>query len=115
MRLRDVRDGTSNTLLAGEIENAANESIFGGRQPWWIAGQGQRSSTSACACWPINGQAHLATGDTYYRAFGSYHEGGAFFLFADGQVRFLSENVDTNAFRALATRANNELIDDEDF
>ena len=42
------------------------------------------------------------------------HEGGAFFAVADGQVRFLSENIDMTAFRALSTRANNEIIDDED-
>ena len=45
----------------------------------------------------------------------SKHEGGAFFLMCDGQVRFVSENIDMSAYRALATRANNELIDDEDY
>jgi len=47
--------------------------------------------------------------------FSSKHEGGTFFLFADGQVGFISENIDYTVFKALATRAGNELLDDEDY
>ena len=32
----------------------------------------------------------------------------------DGQARFLSENIDFDTFKALTTRANSELVDDED-
>ena len=45
----------------------------------------------------------------------SMHEGGAFCGFADGQVRFISENIDMSTYRALSTRANNEIVDDEDY
>ena len=34
---------------------------------------------------------------------------------ADGSVRFFSENIDTTTWHALGTRANNEIIDDEDY
>jgi uncharacterized protein DUF1559 len=47
--------------------------------------------------------------------FNSKHEGGGFFLFCDGQVRFLSENIDTTTYRSLSTVMGNELIDDEDY
>jgi len=55
------------------------------------------------------------TGNQRHHAFGSYHEGGCFFAFCDGQVRFISENIDTTTYRALSTRDNNEVIDDEDY
>ena len=45
----------------------------------------------------------------------SMREGGVFALFTDGQVRFLSENMDTSTWRALGTRAGNEIVDDEDY
>jgi uncharacterized protein DUF1559 len=50
-----------------------------------------------------------------YWTFRSAHEGGGFFVFMDGQVRFLSENIDTATYRALSTIANNEIVDDEDY
>jgi len=54
-------------------------------------------------------------GSPYASDFGSFHEGGAFFCFTDGAVRFLSENIDQGTFAALGTRANNEIVDDEDY
>ena len=47
--------------------------------------------------------------------FQSLHEGGVFFLMGDGGVRFISENVDYTTFQALATKACNEILDDEDY
>ena len=38
----------------------------------------------------------------------SQHVGGAHFLFCDGSVKFLSENVDKSAYDALFTKAGND-------
>jgi prepilin-type processing-associated H-X9-DG protein len=51
----------------------------------------------------------------WYRSFASRHEGGAFFLFCDGGVKFITENIDMSTYRALSTIANNEIVDDEDY
>lgn len=84
-------DGTSNTFTIGE---GAWHAIWNGSiqdssddPPYWAGGTGQDES-------------HLRKTDTRLNvggdddSFGSYHEGGAHFLFADGGVRFISENID---------------------
>ena len=46
-----------------------------------------------------------------YAAFGSRHEGGAHFVFADGHVVFLSELIDMPTYYALSTRDMGEAVD----
>jgi prepilin-type N-terminal cleavage/methylation domain-containing protein/prepilin-type processing-associated H-X9-DG protein len=42
--------------------------------------------------------------------FRSLHPGGANFAFADGSVRFIKTSIDLQTYRALGTRAGNEVI-----
>ena len=125
VRIRDIRDGTSNTLLLGESGEAGNTTLYGtNRHNFWS------EACARCNCnnaRPVVSSAHYRINANYaeivadgsankrFHAFGSYHEGGAFFAFCDGNVRFLSENLDMSTFRALSTRANNEIVDDEDY
>jgi prepilin-type processing-associated H-X9-DG protein len=41
-------------------------------------------------------------------AFASEHPGGVNFVFVDGHVRFISENVDTLSYKAAGTISGNE-------
>ena len=41
--------------------------------------------------------------------FWSYHPGGASFLFVDGSVHFLSDDIDYQVFLALSTRHGQEI------
>ena len=47
----------------------------------------------------------------YVGGFGSEHRGGAQFVMGDGAVKFLSENIDPNVFKALAHRADGVMLD----
>ena len=127
VRIRDIRDGTSQTISIGE---------HGTNSPDWQSGAYGLSATwcslagstnvggpySACGSVPqrakhMNGgySCGCVSGNDRLQPFTSLHEGGAFFLFCDGQVRFMSENIDSGTYQALSTRANNEIVDDEDY
>lgn len=91
VKMRDYTDGTSNTILCGEREKAAGAgSWIGNRNP---NGEGPHGNdyVLGTAWTPIN----YGGTDMYLKrmGFSSKHEGGAQFLFGDGTVRFLSENI----------------------
>ena len=109
-RMRDIRDGTSNTLAGGEATHTLRGAPPAyGRVQWALGVHG-------VTCFGTTAQPMNFRMNNYAQApFSSQHEGGAFFVFCDGQVRFLSENIDMGTYRALAARAANELLDDEDY
>ena len=113
--LRDIVDGPSNTFMMGE-----NGWLFGPAYPkyWMMAGFWGGMGTSLTTGWPINSQRQPTCnlwGSGGCASFGSYHEGGAFFVFADGQVKFITESINMATYHALATKNGNELIDDTDY
>jgi prepilin-type N-terminal cleavage/methylation domain-containing protein len=111
-RIRDIRDGTSQTVLVGEC-NSPSPNVTEPRRVF----AGRYSYNCRVTGVPMNSYPTTGSGHAFPipADFGSFHEGGAFFLFGDGQVRFLSENMDQTTFSALGTRAGNELVDDEDY
>ncbi|HEY3968433.1 MAG TPA: DUF1559 domain-containing protein [Planctomycetaceae bacterium] len=45
----------------------------------------------------------------------SYHRGGANVVFADGRVKYLSEQIDPSVLKALLTATGGEAVDDSRF
>ena len=122
VRIRDIRDGTSNTFIAGErYADPAEINSYG-----WATAYHSGNEVIRCVGThqPLNFHMNTpgscvpdcSTRDYVYGGcFRSVHEGGAFFLFADGRVRFISENIDMTTYAALGSRAGNEFNDDEDY
>ena len=124
IRIRDVSDGTSNTICVGERDTP------GGRWAALWAGHSTLFETPSRAdIWASMGTVNyqintgIAGNNSFGTAvidhpelgFGSSHPGGAQFLFVDGSVRFISENIDWQyeppggIYNHLGTRAGNEV------
>jgi prepilin-type N-terminal cleavage/methylation domain-containing protein/prepilin-type processing-associated H-X9-DG protein len=99
MRMRDIMDGSSNTLLAGERAWQLNNPVGGvyACRAGLIYGTDIRNEQSTIH--PVLGSttSHLnAQTNECNKGFSSRHEGGAQFVLCDGSVRFISENIDQN-------------------
>jgi prepilin-type N-terminal cleavage/methylation domain-containing protein len=109
--MQEIIDGTSNTMLVGEVIDAhtaesSNRWVVGSRHL-----DSLRSTENPLNTPPGTGAFTLtAYGYTCNGAFGSRHPGGASFLIGDGQVRFISDSVNMTVYRALSTRAGGEAI-----
>ena len=129
VRLTDITDGTSSTLLFGERYHRDPQYDLQHDVFWpgsasmaqlgrWaeVAYQGAVANVMLSTPVPINYQmspgGDFSAVENRQCAFGSGHTGGANFAFADGSVRFLSESTPLLALQALSTRAGNEVVPD---
>ncbi|MBN2581383.1 MAG: DUF1559 domain-containing protein [Pirellulales bacterium] len=95
---REVIDGLSHTLFAGEIIRPDLEES---RCEWTL---GSRNCSLRYTYHPLNTQPGEPSGGQN-GAFASQHRGGCNFVFGDGHVEFLEENIDFDVYQAMSTRA----------
>jgi prepilin-type processing-associated H-X9-DG protein len=133
VRLTDITDGTSETILIGERAWGNAKGVWAGAIPGGVI---QRGQSNPCqpnvpgAWYPaatlVLAHAHGnnplvdADGSAGMDDFSSKHTGGSNFLFADGSVHFIfsmpSDNPDGSyprldlQFQALGTRSNGEVV-----
>ncbi|MEZ6129107.1 MAG: DUF1559 domain-containing protein [Planctomycetaceae bacterium] len=88
-RMRDITDGTSNTIMMTE----ANDTDI----PWAAGGKTLKSLTQQPY---INGPDGI----------GGPSPGGCHVLMADGSVRFVSENIDPQMMEALSAMADGKVV-----
>jgi len=134
IEMRDVTDGTSNTIMASEVllvldedpGTCANVAVDGRGCYWYGALNGATFGT----LWPPN----TNVGDKQYwcspnrpetpcvpgcnalninTSARSDHPGGVMVTMSDGSVSFMSESVQRNVFRVLGSRNGEELPGEE--
>lgn len=126
----EIRDGASNSILLGEC--AGREDVFRGRVKYPVRYVGSPRVRARGGAWattdnpymigqtaawdpafgPIPGQMKINNSNEWGHCYYSFHPNGANFAFADGSVRFLSENTSLAALAALTTRAADEPTPD---
>ncbi|MEW4563321.1 DUF1559 domain-containing protein [Bremerella sp. JC770] len=126
-RFADIIDGTSNTALVGEAYTDISDGRDGQAFDHWYIGSpqtgGWNNSSSgqeagvefsevAGSMYPkINAALDPAESGYFGQiGFGSYHPGGAMFVFCDGSVHFLPETIDLATYRAIGSRRGKEVI-----
>ena len=136
IKMRDITDGSSNTLVVGEQSdfgrNAANAPVEINNRQGFLCGTVQYSPTQGDCNTPtlalvfnttalryaINTKlttlegiaASASSNSSMNNGLFSPHKGGAQVVFADGSVRFLSENMNLRTLKCLATRDDGEVV-----
>jgi len=106
-RMADITDGTSNTVLLGEISWSQMTKYRA-----WVRGKFQDSRgtlylLSKYLRFPINSKNESIWNGI---AFGSHHPGGCQFVNADGSARFISETIDFGIYLALGSKDGAEAL-----
>ena len=126
--LRDVTDGSSQTLLVGERSRSVADASWVGAIPAAVACTNPRWPVRDCEPSGVmvlghtgpspGGQAWVDT-PNYKGAgaddFGARHPGGCNFAFADGSVRFVKDSIDPRVFSFLSTRAGGEVLGSDQY
>ncbi|WP_425396062.1 DUF1559 domain-containing protein [Aeoliella sp.] len=113
--LRQVTDGLSKTMFAGE--SVEGDTWLYARRYHDVIRYTREPLNSLIAPVPSNtpgarnqGGGSLESDWYSLGGFHSMHPGGAQFVFGDGHVEFIPDEIDLNTYRALSTRANEDLV-----
>jgi prepilin-type processing-associated H-X9-DG protein len=138
----DVRDGTSNTLMFGEvsrsertIQNGSGSTTATSHRTSWSVGALDTSLTQAFSPETVYGVNTIvvrlnfeedlafeadslngsATGRTNSQPFGSNHPGGIQFAYADGHVKQIAPEIEVNLLKQLSSINGGEVASDDGF
>lgn len=106
--MAEIRDGTSNTILLGELSWQGAPSYRSWLQGTWVNDPIQAMRSGKNIQNGINTPATGSANDNN-QPLGSMHPGGAVFVFADGSVTFVDASIDIGVYKAVASRAGGEL------
>jgi len=104
--LTGITDGTSNTLMVGEI-SWKDANCY---RVWTRGWDGNASGMAKNVVNPINATPYNGSNNFNDVSFGSPHTGGANFLLGDGSVRFVNQSITLANYLAAASRDGGETL-----
>lgn len=110
IRMRDVTDGLSNTMMALEVQTKLSPTMAGDDRKYNFSVGGDGNPPTDISEYLMGAETNDPINGGTTECAGSFHTGGCHILFSDGAVRFLSENLNMTIYRALATREGEELV-----
>ncbi len=110
VRIGDVTDGTSNTLVIGEVSARWNAAILESDGADWVRGMGVGGTGNGMAsCRNVQNAINTPYNGIYNDiSFSSQHTGGAQFVMGDGSVRFVTAAIDLVIYKSTASRDGGE-------
>ncbi|ODA33690.1 DUF1559 domain-containing protein [Planctopirus hydrillae] len=115
-KMRDITDGTSNTIMVGERASKIKTNVNDTYTHWVGVSEGNTDNSGFKGAFELAGTTGYAmntpeAASWMFRGwFSSLHTGGAHFLMADGSIRFVSENVDLTLYKNLSTFSGGEVV-----
>jgi prepilin-type N-terminal cleavage/methylation domain-containing protein/prepilin-type processing-associated H-X9-DG protein len=125
-RIRDITDGTSNTMIASECKvglpyasaNTTSGTVCTGtanqllRGYTWFWGQAMHMWSYTTLVGPNTDllECSSGTGGPALMGAHSQHTGGVHVLFADGRIQFISENINLGTWQDLGDKSDGNVI-----
>ena len=106
VKLKEILDGTSNTLAVGERASSLATATWVGA----VTGAELYPENASNFVLGHTGEQPTPATPTENNNFSSNHPGGVNFVFADGHVQFLTVRMSPAIFQALSTRAGGEPV-----
>ena len=123
IEMREIEDGTSSTLFGGEVLSSHtldSSNVWSRAERLLDCLRSTDNPVNTPAGPRMEGLVPVhrkreAPDRPYFAAaaFGSRHPGGANLVYSDGHVEFVSEDIDLPTYRALGSRASQELSQDD--
>ena len=109
--MKDVIDGTTNTLMLGEISrNMPPGFACNHHFRTWIRGNNGGSGATKNVKFPINSTNYNCSNNFNDISFQSHHPGGAQFALGDASVRFIPQTIDHTVYRLSASMNGGENV-----
>ena len=114
--IRDIEDGTSNTIAIGEISGAAFEESYKSavHRAGWAFGAEYDEAGIPSKCLSVKSLAtsiNQAGQPINTQAFNSNHTKGTYFGYADGSVHFVDERVKVDILKMYASISESEKLE----
>jgi len=110
-KIRDLTDGTSNTVMVGEHRTDTSAAALAAGPAWHSTWIGMVAGGEEAHARFLGVSDHTPNHPSLHiDDYSSWHTGGVHLLMGDGRVRFVTQSIDLGVFRGMATRAGGELL-----